>query len=687
MKRTLLSSTVVLAALTMFFAACNAPVNPSDITTTEVPASISGPEGLKATAYRGVNVITWTFNKDAKDFTVFRQRSDGQDEVVHLGSSTIDKYYYIDTVNLGNPLEDGVEYTYYVTANSGLATSGRSVIQDGAAKVSVTANIPARYANAWQDVTVLLETDQTLNAESIKVEKVTTTTSDENLLLSWPSYNPGFNYQVYYDIGKAITVNKTVFSSITPNNLAAADLFYKAPLFGGENTIRVVVKLGSDEYYYQPITITKALSAYSANVLPDITNYDATRIDATTAKITWETIAGAPKAADYRLYRIEILNENTAVGDWTPVSIGLSTRLDTSGSGARITVQDTGLTPSKSYLYALYAEAGGAKSATVTDNIESFDVPDVSSFDLEMSYKEESDTRRTYTVTIGWNKVEGHSGYTLEKAPVTTSLTNPSKTVIGDYTPISIPDTALQGNRYTVTDSPALWKSWKYRLTSKDADGVEAYSEKDLNSDPFRDRVYSGINVSSSSTTAYATNVSIWGLDYTTDIFVDIYRAEVPASISTSTDTGATTSAVENAGFVLVRKNFHLKGNASYTDEGLVIGTKYIYRHVVKASPEGIADTAREISNRWYTDNNYTGYVQLPSVPYVSYISNAGSNTTTTTTTYYFKLYGSIRLSTKIQLQKWSANSGWSKFADAVVSRAATTLPSGSSLSEGDYYV
>jgi hypothetical protein len=125
MRRTLLSITAVLAALTLFFAACENPAEPTSVSSStsnpEEFAAISGPEWVKASAYPGAILVSWAFNKDAKNYSVYRQRSDGQDALVRLvtpdtannqGEPDYARFTYLDIVSPRNQLADGVEYVY-----------------------------------------------------------------------------------------------------------------------------------------------------------------------------------------------------------------------------------------------------------------------------------------------------------------------------------------------------------------------------------------------------------------------------------------------------------------------------------------------------------------------------------------------------------------------------------------------
>jgi hypothetical protein len=192
MKRTLLSLTVVLVALTVFFAACDNPTSYT-VTNREDLPELSGPEWVKAESYAGANVITWAFVKDASSYTVYRQPVDEDGNVVSGTPFTLVKtspgqtgtnetFTVVDAVSLTNQLENGVSYLYAVTANNTAGIAGRaavgSFVKDGVtyADEPVTANIPARGTPAID------LTDPKLTAENITAEGVQLPNSDELLL-------------------------------------------------------------------------------------------------------------------------------------------------------------------------------------------------------------------------------------------------------------------------------------------------------------------------------------------------------------------------------------------------------------------------------------------------------------------------------------------------------------------------
>jgi hypothetical protein len=207
------------AAFVLSFTACDEGGG----NTSETVLGIKGPEWVKAKAYPGANLITWAFTKDAKNYSVYRQRSDGSDALKLLTSTASQsagpgEFYYTDSVEFDNQLADAAEYTYYVSANSGQGITGRAaaaggatIINDGASSVKVKANIPARGTDVTQ--LVLVPATEALTEAAITAEKVTTITGAEELLLTWPNNNPAFQYAVKYDLGTAVTFNA---SSLIP---------------------------------------------------------------------------------------------------------------------------------------------------------------------------------------------------------------------------------------------------------------------------------------------------------------------------------------------------------------------------------------------------------------------------------------------------------------------------------------
>jgi hypothetical protein len=662
--------------------------------------AISGPEWVNAKAYPGANLITWAFTKDAQSYTVYRQRSDGSDALTLLAntssqSSASVSFSHLDVVSFDNQLVDQVGYTYYVTANSGqsatsraLKADGATLINDGASSTGVTANIPARTTAVTK---LVLDPANELKVDSITPEQVKSSSGDI-LLVTWPNHNPAFSYTVKYDLGKALTLNLTPANS--EDNVAGngspdtegwdVTRYYRAPLFGGTNTLRITVSLGEDEYYYKPVELSKELPAYALTQLPSptfIQNNPITR-SGTGADITWTPATGASKDTVYKLYRIEAKGISTTnaysgsqvevVGDWVAVT-GAPVL-----SGTALTVTDTGLDLTKGYLYALYAETGTganpAKSLPTLYGLAPAAAP-ANTLSVVSTYTTNTAGDRDYSVTIGWTAQEG-AAYKLERA-LTTTYPN----AIGTFTEIALPATIA--GRYTVLDTPAIRNSYIYRLTVT-LEGTTTIFEEALDDAPFREYVNSSISVASTNiSTAYATDVTISGLGYDNDLAVDIYRAEADSSVST----GNYTTAVGKLNFTKIKENFSLKDSNTYTDEGLKIGTKYVYRHVVKAG-------GKELYN---TNENHlakAGWVQIPSVPTlnnVQSLSLSGSNNAT----YYYKVsvrYGIILSGTKVQLQSRALNATadapWVSGTDSTVTQfTGTTPPTGSNLSDDDYYV
>jgi hypothetical protein len=737
MKRTLLSISVILVALTLFFASCQDPLtNPSTITKTtlEGTVAIDGPAWVKAVAYPGAVHVSWAFAKDADTYTVYRQRTGGGD-ALHLLKTTDRQeteggsadYYYLDTVSTSNQLQDGASYTYYVTTNPlrgqqltprAVTGDAETLIASGVASATVTAKVPARIKadGSWTEAKELVNipTMEVYDADAITAQQVKTSSSDE-LLISWPNYNPGLSYKASFDLGTGQTLNlsTTITSQNSADDVTADRAFYSLPLFGGTNQIRVGITLGGDDYYYKDSEITKVLDEYSPTTLSSPSVYSVTR-SGTTATITWTAVADAPNPANYELWRIPAnvstdatYNGVTAIaveGNWEAVS---TTALSTSQSGGTIIVQDTGLVLDKGYLYALFAKSGDRKSVPVLYGIKQVDVPAAVALNIQSIYQPNATDADigTYRFTIGWNAQEGVS-YKLYKAPLTkfrVTATVPSVTygydVTGNFTEIAITAADnLAGGRYTVYDTPAIRQGWKYRLVSSwtTAPDITRTIEEQFIADPFNDYVSSALTVTKSTTHAYSNSIAIGSpSSYLSDLYVDIYRATVPASLEVTSGSlgNYANTAIEDAKFAPLATNIPLKGNnLTYLDEGgLVIGTQYIYRHVVKVGATAAASVEIRNLNASVTTN--TGIVQEPSTPNITFSSYAGAVTSGSSTQNYYIVTSTtapLNAVVKVQTRDTGSSGAWvDSDLQGTVARhppTATAAITGTSVSPGSYY-
>jgi hypothetical protein len=622
MKRTL-PVTAALLALMMIFAACQDPVSDYSLANSEILPEIAGPEWVKAVPLKGANRITWALTKDAKGYSVYRQKVDTDGTALSAFVKVKDlenpeKGEYIDAVTLKNQLEDGALYRYGVIAYTEASLAGRAAetayVKDGVTYADpdpVTATIPDQG-------TVVTELGTSpLTSDGITTAAVKNSKGEDELLVSWPSAHPVFKYNVSYALGNA-TVAKDIVSS--SNEVVGDPLkYFHTPLFGGNTQIELAIAF-EDDYYYKPATITKTVPSSTLGLLNANLSFSnvSRRADGSSAAITWYSNSIAPNAGDYKLYRTEAKNIYTGtpssnskvevVGDWVAVTGVKGHDKDS----MLITVIDIDIDPAKSYLYALYAEVDGKKSEPVFYGLTAQTVYTAElDFDIQTSYTQATDGTRTYSVAIGWNAAEGATGYTLAKA-VTTKY--PTVTT-GAYVPVTVP--AAVNGRYTVIDDPAIRQAYKYRLTAT-VNGVTVTGEKDLASDPpspFAEYIagsgneYEAFSVIPSATVAYATEIDFSATGYTKDITADIYRAEVPKNLSGYAANGYFNDiAIEQAAFGLI-KSGHSVYDGAYTDTGptigLKIGTQYIYRVEFKVGTKKLYESS----------SFHTGFVQIPSVP------------------------------------------------------------------------
>jgi hypothetical protein len=647
MRKTLLFGTVALIVLAVLFTGCQDPMNPDSMTTGEAIPSISGPGEVTATAYPGANLITWSLVKDAKSYTLYRQRSGGELITVTQqakGNTEVD-LYYLDAVSFDNQLVDGVDYTYTVVANSGQSTSGRAtvgetVIFDGAASARVTATIPKRDEKVTE---LTAETIAAITPEVVQDDGA------ETLLVTWPQDNPALTYKVEYSLGKTNPFTIVSGASNNPYDLFE-QAYYKTPLFGGANTLTITVLFNGETVYYKPTTVTKELAAYTLSTIAKPTNFSVTRNDDnTTAKVAWTAVAPAVKASDYKLFRAEIegtlpdneddpLDPVTIVGDWTAVPLTAAQQ-----NGLSIEVQDTGLGLDKQYAYVLYAQVGEAKSDPVAQKLDSTDEP------LQDFTAEVVDDNK---VTIAWPAKTGLT-YTLARAAITEY---PAYS-ISEYTPITIPATPSAG-WYTVTDSPAIRKAYRYKLTVTSGSIVKTYST-DVDTGVFKDSADVSLSVNAHPTEAYATVISINNGTAIGegDLFVDLYRATAKAG-----EDGWITGT-ETAAFAKIT-TIDLKADPTYEDTGLTPGQPYVYRIELRQGASAAAATAFtntqsvQVNGQWewvwISISEVSGYALKPSVPSNLTFSVTGTNILPNnggTERYYKVTTGSNYVNARVRLE------------------------------------
>jgi hypothetical protein len=316
----------------------------------------------------------------------------------------------------------------------------------------------------------------------------------------------------------------------------------------------------------------------------------------------------------------------------------------------------------------------------------------------------------TWKITIGWNKQDGIA-YTLYRAPLTTVAVSYTKgesgalareveltQTTGDFVQVGGALTADASGRYTVIDTPATRKAYRYRLVATVGGVVTNVSEGDFANDPFTDTDASYLAVVASTDTAYANQVTLTNAGDLTGLTVELYRAPLPAGVGTAGD--YTGSAEEDAPFELIETAELNNSGFTYLDQGLTIDTKYIYRHVIKAGTAALIGVGQVpgtgVTGEEVFIQETAGIVAEVSVPVISTVTNTGNNGTT----YYFRVDTPTPplLDAQVQLQSRSntlatasPDADWSGGSIGTVKQISPTataamIPTGSGLSTSNYY-
>ncbi|MDR1326272.1 MAG: hypothetical protein LBK00_09585 [Treponema sp.] len=587
-KKSLLLGLAAMA-LAMTFIACESGLtSPDSITNTENAQSLSGPANLTARAYPGVNLITWDLHKDAANYSVYRKDTvTGITELIEVDSSsnsnTTKDTRYIDAVSQTNPLINGREYIYTVTANSGNSLVTRaldkndSLIFDGASSAGVRANIP-EIGTAVQVPTKDNAVVSTEAPDGISITPKTIDGSDF-YLVKWTFKDDFFNnYKVSYVYGTVsgepadlynICTNTSVDDENQLSDYLTKEKIALIPAIGAQTlTFRVDGSFYTSGYYSDAHAL-KTFPTPALTVLDKVTTFTATR-ERSNVKLTWSDVENA---TSYDIYKAEIEGDTpTIVGPWTTVTVKEGSPVQGKDKGWSALEQN--VAADKNYRYLIIAKAVSGTTTIRSKAPATADTTAEVTDKNDLNFNAEADwtVNNELSAKVSWTPSEGVTYELLraEAIQVDTGLV-----AIEAYTSL-LPSTALPSttaSSYRDTDVKKR-HSYIYKLKVTGIGGTAEFTT-DLKDEPFSNEVADAkLEVSTSTSTVQAITVKFSAGTTATvrdsDLSAEILRQQL-------TKDGAAIGAEVN-----LTKT--LKVGESLEDTGLAEGTYYLYKLVLKST-------------------------------------------------------------------------------------------------------
>jgi hypothetical protein len=447
--------------------------------------------------------------------------------------------------------------------------------------------------------------------------------SGEKLQVTWTG-DEALAYNVTYAYGAGNVYTGEIIATGTGSPVQYVNL----PLAGGKTTVAVTAAFGTDGYY-KAGTAATIEPEYALSTLSSVQGLAVARTGSN-AKITWTEVSGA---TGYTLYKAQFVGAGSSF-DFTTQSVTITTAWATvdlgkaEKDGTTWSVGDSGLTLDKDFVYFIVATgAGGAKSKpsvfyVAADPLGAPEGDDVISITVLSDL----------SVTIGWPHQEGAT-YKLARATLTDGTP-------GTYTTVTVP--AVVAGWYTVRETTLPKRTaYRYKLTVTKA-GVSTDYYKNLEDNVYQAGVNIGLSVSPSSSTVYATDISLFASDNSGssvgsltqaaygDLTIDIYRAGADKSVTVDNwGVGENVTAYTKIGSVTGAKVASLY--TDYTDNSpaalqtpLTAGQVYLYRIEVKSGANVVANKNPNLSG----ENAKSGYAQKPQVPRFNYLEFSGDQYT-----------------------------------------------------------
>jgi hypothetical protein len=482
--------------------------NPSDFknANTEFKGiyTLSAPKTVTASAYgpTGFIRVAWDPVDNAIGYVVYRKSEDpnGLTTVVYKGDfsgayASGTDLFLDDEISYSNEFKAGVQYTYKVIAFSAWSSNpngdgfdwNHSTVEDwvvlqNSSKDSNTVTFSGSGSNALPAASSKLPTPQNLNLTRGTLYPTTGFGSITEIVQATWTAVPGVRYIVRYSIANGLTGNypmqfQTVVN-VSDNQTTAA---CRIPLIFGSTYVEVVASqktpaTAPDPYYYfDSDPVSKTLELTRA-MLPAVTGFGAALTTNTTTDfvdgyvtLTWTK---APEAASYKVYRLVGSQNNFAantyvIQNWTDITAAINIHENVVNGGFETQMQGIDSTlsdlPAGAALYymVIASNSAGIMSypAVVTATTAVIANPAFTADNLGWDA-----VTSTYSgIHVYWtsNTSYNYKLYrgVLEQDPNTGALVQPTT-----YEQITEGITLEDGHRYGLTDTPALRKSYQYKL-------------------------------------------------------------------------------------------------------------------------------------------------------------------------------------------------------------------------------
>jgi|GEM_PF-4046853 len=326
MKKSLIFGAVVLLSFAIAFTSCDQPTD-YGLQTENVNSLGAFTLNTRVPAGGGGVLLTWSVQKDATSYEVWRQQTSPQLEeakqlgTVFRGSLT----RYVDVKSATNWLQPGVSYNYQIIAKSNSATDATGLPNEIVQNRSVVRSV--RFTDAQLPASINLT----------PVEGLTlSVTPYLSLLATWtPDANPLIKYKVTYNFGTSSTTYIEVHNTGINSATSSVDGNRIGTILTGvgESTqVKVEKILGDGTFYGSPAAVFSTLSIPQfANVTTTNANFTTTRDSLSIVRVQLPVIATAtPSLADYELYRTRIALSGETAQDWTLIDVSSAQLISTS---------------------------------------------------------------------------------------------------------------------------------------------------------------------------------------------------------------------------------------------------------------------------------------------------------------------------------------------------------------------